>query len=56
MEYFSFFPSDFFCKQISGVIIVTEDGFIVRFEVLTAVLLRTETIWDVTLHHWMSGS
>jgi hypothetical protein len=26
----------------------------VRFEVLTAVLLRIQVFWDVTLCHWVS--
>jgi hypothetical protein len=56
MEYFSFSPSDFFCKQISGIIIVTVDGFIVRFEVLATVWLKIETIWDVMLCCWVSAS
>jgi len=42
MEYFSFCPSDFFCKQISVVIIVTVYGFIGKFEVLTLVWLKIE--------------
>jgi hypothetical protein len=25
-----------------------------RFEVLTALLLKIEVFWDVTLHHWVA--
>jgi hypothetical protein len=56
MEYFSFSPSDLFYKQISGIIIVTVDGFIVRFEVLATVWLKIETICDVMPCCWVSAS
>jgi len=30
--------------------------YFVRFEVLTAVLLKIQIFWDVMLSHWMIGT